>query len=89
MKRRRKIRALDLLARLFGIVQAIDHGGLDAGEAEVKPFPLVKSRVEPVAVRVSLQRKLLKIWSAGIGQAKYTGNLVKRLACRVIPRPAQ
>jgi hypothetical protein len=39
---------------LIGVVQAIDHGGLDAGKAEVESVSFVERGVEPVFLRIAL-----------------------------------
>ncbi len=86
MKRCREIRAVDRFSRLLGVVEAVDYGGFDAGEAEIVTLSLVERGAEAIAGRVALFGKLLEVRSAGIREAKHACDLVKRLARCVVPR---
>ncbi len=65
LKRCGKIGAADGFSGPFGVMQPVDHRGLDTGKAEIEPLALVKGGTEPVPLRVALQRELFEVRSAG------------------------
>ena len=79
----------DLLPLLPGVVQEVQHRGLEAGEAEVQGRPVHVGVGELVGVLVPLLGDLVQLHPARVGDAHGPGGLVEGLPGGVVPGAAQ
>ena len=81
-----KIGDIDGLALLFGIMQNVDDGGLEAGEAEIERGAVYGRARELERFVVAGLSEFIHGDAAGIGHAHGARGLIERFACGIVTR---